>query len=144
MPSDTTILDAFAATDLFGSLNKRTIKRIAASATPVQHAAGKAITTQGEGGIGLHLILEGTATVSVNGEVVDHLGPGNYFGEISLIDGSPRSATVVADTDMQAAALSAWQFKPLLDEVPGLAKNLLLVMCERLRKAQAKDIVITA
>lgn len=142
MPVDSAVADAFAATDLFGSLDKRTIKRIASSATHIKHAAGKTITTQGQDAIGFHLILSGTATVSVNGEVVDHLRAGDYFGEISMIDGKERTATVVADSDIEAVALSSWEFKPMLDEVPGLAKALLLVTCERIRKAQTKALVI--
>lgn len=142
MSGDTAVADAFAATDLFGSLDKRTVKRIASTATHVKHPAGKTVTTQGQDAIGFHLILSGAATVSVNGEEVGRLKAGDYFGEISLIDGKERTATVVAASDIEAVALSSWQFRPLLDEVPGLAKALLLVMCERVRKAQARAIVI--
>jgi CRP-like cAMP-binding protein len=143
MPDNANIADAFAATDIFGSLDKRTIKRLAESATRTSHEAGKEITTQGESGVGFHLILSGSATVTVNGENVGQLKAGDYFGEISLIDGKRRSASVVTDSDMTTAALSAWQFRPMLDEVPGLAKSLLLVLCERVRKAEAKEIVMT-
>ncbi len=142
MPSDATIADAFAATDLFASLDQRTIKRLATAAKKIEHAAGREITTQGEGAVGFHLILSGSATVTVNGEETGRIGPGDYFGEISLIDGKPRTATIVTDTDMTTAAITAWQFRPMLDEVPDLARALLLVMCERVRKAQAKAIVM--
>jgi CRP-like cAMP-binding protein len=143
MAGSSTVADAFAATDLFGSLNKRTINRIADSAKTTNHGAGKEITTQGEEGVGFHLILSGAATVTVNGKAVSHLRPGDYFGEISLIDGKRRSATVITDAETTTAALSAWQFRPMLDEVPGLAKHLLLVLCERVRKAEANEIVLT-
>ena len=143
MSADNTIADALAATDLFGSLDKRTLKRIAGSVTPVRHPAGKTITTQGRDGIGFHLILSGSAVVSINGEEVGRLKAGDYFGEISLIDGKERTATVMADSDIEGVALSSWQFRPLLDEVPGLAKALLLVMCDRVRKAHARAVVLT-
>jgi len=60
----------------------------------------------------------------------------DYFGEISLIDGKPRSATVRAESDLTTASLVTWNFRPLLDEVPGLAQALLLVLCERLRAVE--------
>jgi CRP-like cAMP-binding protein len=136
MAADPSAADALAATDLFGALKKRALDKVASATRVVHHEAGKELTTEGEGGIGLHLITDGTASVSVRGADRGTLGPGQYFGEISLIDGKPRSATVTAQTPLTTLALTAWQFGPLLDEEPEMAKALLLVLCERLRASE--------
>jgi CRP/FNR family cyclic AMP-dependent transcriptional regulator len=136
MATDPSAVDALAATDLFGSLSKRSMAKVAARAKVVQHAAGKELTTEGDGGVAFHLITEGTASVSVRGTGRRTLGPGEYFGEIALIDGKPRSATVTAQTPLTTLSLVAWEFAPLLDEEPDVTKGLLLVLCGRLRSAE--------
>jgi CRP-like cAMP-binding protein len=136
MPADPEIIAALGATDLFGSLNKRSLRRLAMAAGRVSHESGKVITTQSEFGIGFHLILDGSATVSVKGRGKHQLGPGEYFGEISMIDGEPRSATVTATTPLTTAALTAWAFRPLLNEEPEIARALLTAICARLRKSE--------
>jgi CRP-like cAMP-binding protein len=136
MSADPAIVDAFAATDLFDGVSRRDLERIAALAKRFHHSAGQKLATQGESGIGFHLILDGTAKVSTGHGADRTIGKGAYFGEIALIDGEPRSATVTAETDLETASLTTWNFRPLLDEVPGLAKALLFVMCARLRRAE--------
>lgn len=139
MSADPAIVDAFAAADLFAGLPRGDIERIAASAKRVHHPAGKHLTSQGDAGVGFHMILDGTATVVTSTGHQHRIGKGAYFGEISLIDGKPRSADVTAETDIETASMTSWNFRPLLDEVPGLAKTLLFVMCERLRRAEHPD-----
>jgi CRP/FNR family transcriptional regulator, cyclic AMP receptor protein len=136
MAADPSVVAALAATDLFGSLNKRALGTVAASVKVVHHAAGKELTTEGDGGVAFHLITHGTASVSVRGAPRRSLGPGEYFGEISMIDGKPRSATVIADTPLTTLALVAWRFAPLLDEHPDVTKALLLTLCERIRTSE--------
>jgi CRP/FNR family cyclic AMP-dependent transcriptional regulator len=136
MATDPSVTGALAATDLFGSLSKRALARIAASVRVVQHPAAKDLTTEGDGGLGFHLITEGTASVSVRGTGRRPLGPGDYFGEISLIDGKPRSATIIAETPMTTLSLASWEFAPLLDEEPEVTKALLLLLCQRLRASE--------
>jgi CRP-like cAMP-binding protein len=136
MAADPSVVAALAATDLFGSLNKRALETVADSVKVVHHAAGKELTTEGDSGVAFHLITDGTVSVSVRGAQRRTLGPGEYFGEISMIDGKPRSATVVANTPLTTLAVVAWQFAPLLDEHPDIAKALLLTLCERLRSAE--------
>jgi CRP/FNR family transcriptional regulator, cyclic AMP receptor protein len=137
MAPDPAIIEALGSTDLFSSLDKRALSRLAASMRTVPHEAGKTLATQGEGGIAFHLILDGTATVTVEGRPAHQLGKGDYFGEISMIDGQPRSATVAADGPLTTAALTAWEFRPLLDEEPSVARALLLHLCKRLRSSEA-------
>src|SRR3954454_12887238 len=136
MAVDRRIVDAFAKTDLFRGLETRALERVAETAKTVHHAAGKSLTSEGQSGIGFHLILEGTANVSVHGEERHTLKEGDYFGEISLIDGKPRSATVTAKSDLTTASIVSWEFEPLLIEEPQITKALLLVMCGRLRAAE--------
>jgi CRP-like cAMP-binding protein len=136
MAADATVVKALADTDLFGSLSTKALKRVAGAARVVRHPAGKQVTEEGGRGVGFHLITEGTASVYVGDSRRPDLGPGNYFGEISLIDGKPRSATVTAATDLSTISLVSWAFSPLLMEEPELTKALLLVMCARLRAAE--------
>ena len=76
------------------------------------------------------------ADVRVGDESVAHIGPGGAVGELALIDGRPRSATVVAQTPVRTLSLASWNFRPLLREHPAIAEALLLEMCERLRECQ--------
>ena len=93
---------------------------------------GKEIVSQGKGGVAFFLILEGQATVMVDGEERRTLGPGDHFGEIALIAPDvPRTSTVRADSDMRLAALTAWNFKPFVLQNPDVAWALLEVMAKR-------------
>jgi CRP/FNR family transcriptional regulator, cyclic AMP receptor protein len=138
MAADPDAVKALGATDLFSSLSKSSLDAIAASARTVEHPAGKTITTEGDAGVGFHLITEGRAVVAVGGSQRAEIGPGKYFGEISLIDSGPRTATVTAKTDVTTISLAAWDFRPILESEPDIARALLLVMCKRLRAAEAR------
>jgi|SRR5579875_1823248 len=136
MAADPTVVDALANTELFGSLGKKQLNRVAESARVVDHDGGKEIASEGREGIGFHLILDGHASVRVHGQDRPQLGPGDYFGEISLIDGKPRSATVIADGSLTTVSIPAWQFQPLLDDDPELSRQLLVGLCARIRRAE--------
>ncbi len=136
MATDPAVVDALAHTDLFAGIKKRALASIASQARVVDHEAGKEITEQGQGAVGFHLIHDGRASVTVGGQRRADLGPGDYFGEISLIDGRPRSATIRAETPLVTIALSAWTFQPILDEHPEVVRQLLDLMCARLRAAE--------
>jgi CRP/FNR family cyclic AMP-dependent transcriptional regulator len=138
MAADPATVKALGATDLFSSLSKRSLDAVAASARTVEHPAGKTITTEGDAGVGFHLIIDGRATVAVGGSERAEIGRGRYFGEISLIDGGPRSATITAKTDLTTISLATWDFRPILESEPDIARALLLVMCKRLRQAEAR------
>ncbi|HET6815830.1 MAG TPA: cyclic nucleotide-binding domain-containing protein [Mycobacteriales bacterium] len=138
MSADQQVVDALRKVDLFASVGDRALDKLAARTRRTNHAAGKVVTSEAQEAVGFHLILEGTAEVLVNGTVVGSLRPGDYFGEISLIDGGPRSATIRATEQLTTLALPAWDFAPLLDEEPLLTKNLLLAMCKRVRAAESR------
>lgn len=130
-------VEALRQVDLFAGLSRRALEKVANTSKTVTHPQGKELAIQGQEGIGFHLILEGSVDVAVNGVQAKTLGPGDYFGEISLIDGKPRSATITATTPLTTLSMVSWMFRPLLDEEPELTKALLLKMCERLRATQA-------
>jgi CRP/FNR family cyclic AMP-dependent transcriptional regulator len=122
--------------DLFAGLNKRDLARVAAAAKEMTFSAGKVITAEGERGKLFHLIAEGQARVTVKGRKRGVLKVGDYFGEIALLDGGTRSATITAETPVRTYTLAPWNFKPLLQENPAITYQVLLQMCDRLRRAE--------
>ena len=127
-----------AGVDLFRDLSKAQLKRLAGAASEVSHPPGKAVATEGRGALAFHLIIEGAATVSKDGRELRTLGPGDYFGEISMIDGRPRSATVTALEALKVMAIPHQDFEAVIDEDPEVARRLLKTLCARLREAEAK------
>ncbi len=134
--ADQTIVDALEATDLFAGLSAKALNRVAGVARLVNHAEGKAIAAEGDDGMGLHIITQGTVSVTVHGESRPSMTVGDYFGEVSLIDGKPRSATVVADSPVTTVSIVSWQFKPVLDSEPEVSKAMLMTLCTRLRNSE--------
>jgi CRP/FNR family cyclic AMP-dependent transcriptional regulator len=132
------IATTLGRTDLFGGLNRRALLRLAAAAKVVQHEPGKAVADQGGSGIGFHLIVAGQAAVSIDGEPRPDLGPGDYFGEVSLVDGKPRSASVTALTYLTTVSLTSWDIRPLFEQEPDVMHALLLSLCARLRAAERR------
>jgi CRP-like cAMP-binding protein len=124
--------------DLFAGLSKRQAKRLVARAREVTHLKGNEVATEGGGAVGFHLILSGRATVTHGSDAIRTLGAGDYFGEISMIDGLPRSATVTIDDDVHALAIDHGVFEAVLDEQPEFARGLLKGLCSRLREAEAR------
>jgi CRP-like cAMP-binding protein len=122
---------------LFSSLGKRERRKLASGLNERRYSAGDALSSEHDGGIGFFLVAEGSATVTVNGNPRRTLAPGDYFGEMALITGEPRSAAIRADTDMLTYVLSQWNFKPLVVDNPEVAWELLKVLAHRLRATQA-------
>lgn len=133
-----TYLDHLAQVPMFSACSKKDLQTIAKASDEVSVAAGKTLVEEGKPGHEFFLIVDGTATVLRNGRKVATLGPGQYFGEMALLDRGPRSATVRADTDMTVLVLGQREFSGVIDEVPGLARKLLQSMAARLREADSK------
>src|SRR5437016_8543105 len=123
---------------LFEGLSQRELERLVGASKVVQAKAGHAVVVEGEAGVGFHLILEGKAKVTRGGRKLRLLGPGDSFGDIALIDGGVRSASVTAETPLQLLSVTTWQFKPLLIERPQIEYKLLLQLCARLRDAEKR------
>jgi CRP-like cAMP-binding protein len=141
--AESDVAELLSRIDLFAGLSRRQLKQLAARANEVRHDAGHVVTTEGRPALAFHMILEGQVTVTQGGTVLRTLGPAEHFGEISLIDGQGRSATVTAVTPMRAVALSHAAFDELLDDDPGFARGLLLGLCARLREAEQREATAT-
>ena len=124
---------------LFSGCTKRELDAIAKAVKEVQHRPGHVIAREGDTGLGFFLITEGTASVSVGGKARAKLGPGDFFGEISLLDRGPRTATVTATSPIKMLALTAWVFRGLVEQHPTIALNMLKVVAQRLRTAVKSD-----
>ena len=131
--------DTLRRVPLFSGVKPKELKKLDRRMTERTFNEGDTITTQGESGIGFFVIEDGNATVSIGGKIIRTLGPGEHFGEVALIDSGPRSATIVATTDLRCRAMSAWEFKPFVEEHPEVAWALLQTLARRLREAQAHE-----
>ena len=129
--------DTLGRVPLFSGVKPKELKKLGKRMTERLFSEGDTITAEGESGLGFFVIEEGNATVSRNGRIVRNLGPGEFFGEIALIDEGPRSATVVASTDLRCRGMTAWEFKPFVEEHPEVAWALMETLVERLRAAEA-------
>ena len=119
--------------DLFAGLGGVPLSAIADRAVEVEFLAGRPIARQGEVGTGFFLIVSGGAQVTRDGEPIATLGPGDFFGELSLLDQQPRVATVAAVGRTVCLAIASWDFERLLEEQPRVAIGLLRGVARRLR-----------
>jgi len=125
-----------AGIDLFQGLSKRDLKKLVRSGTQTSHPDGREVIAEGAGAIGFHLITAGEARVTSGETVRRTLGVGDYFGEISVIDGQPRSASVQAVGSLQTFAIHPDIFQKIIDHHPDFARGLLVLLCRRLREAE--------
>jgi CRP/FNR family cyclic AMP-dependent transcriptional regulator len=123
---------------LFSALSASQLRTLRRTVDEITVPSGKVLCEEGSVGREFFFIVEGSASVRRNGRKAATLGPGGYFGELSLLDRRPRSATVISDTDMTLLVLEQRRFNGLLDAMPALAHKLLVAMSERLREADAK------
>jgi CRP-like cAMP-binding protein len=105
----------------------------------VKHPAGHEVVVRGDNGVGFMIVLDGTLTVSTIQGKSRKLGPGDSFGEMSLLDHEGRSASVKADTDVSLATIPEWNFKPFLIEHPEVTYRLLQVLSQRVRQAESNQ-----
>ena len=115
------------------------LARVAACAAEVTREAGQVLALPDDPGSGMYVIREGTVAVIRDGQRVATMGPGQFFGEISVLDGGPRTADVRADQDTVCLTLISWEVKPLLMEEPNLTYKMLLEMVKRLRSQSPRD-----
>lgn len=133
------MVDSLREVPLFADLAPRDLKRLADSMQEMSFAAGKQVVAEGKGGVGFFVILDGTARVSQGGEQRGMLSAGDYFGEMALIDGNDRTASVHADSELRCAAMTTWNFRPFVKDHPEIAWALLTALVKRVREARARQ-----
>ncbi|HYQ12960.1 MAG TPA: cyclic nucleotide-binding domain-containing protein [Solirubrobacterales bacterium] len=134
------LVESLKRVPIFAGVRDKELGRLVKAMRDSRFNEGEVITTEGRSGVGFFLIEDGNATVSLRGEIVRTLGPGDHFGEIALIDEGPRSATVTASTDLRCRGLAAWEFKSFVQEHPEVAWPLLETLASRLRDAEERSI----
>jgi CRP-like cAMP-binding protein len=133
------LVETLSRVPMFTGMKEKELKRLAKAMAERTFDEGETITTEGQSGVGFFVIEDGNATVSLRGEVVNTLGPGDHFGEIALIDKGPRSATVVASTDLRCRGMTSWEFRPFVQSHPEVAWPMLEHLVGRLRDAERRD-----
>ncbi len=127
---------ALSRVPLFAGVEPRHLERLARQFRDRSFPEGAVVTREGEPGVGFFVVVEGSASVSIGGEPRATIGPGDSFGEMALLDEGPRSATIVAATDLRCLALSGWEFKPFVEENPSVAWAMLQTLAGRLRSLE--------
>jgi len=125
--------DLLSAARLFEGVDAEGMDRIASVAVEVEFPGDHVIARQGDIGTGFFVIVSGDVRVVRDGEIIARLGPGDFFGELSVLDGQPRLAQVVADGPTVCLALATWDFEAVLLEEPRLTLAILRGVARRLR-----------
>lgn len=141
MKTESDWVKILAKIDLFAGLPDKSLKKIAKQVREFNFPDGVTILEEDtEGKMGrMYIVLDGTAQADVDGKVVGTYGPGDHFGEMSVLDGGPRSATIKATSDLSVAGLASWNLRPILIEEPSIAIHLIEVLAKRLREANRRD-----
>ena len=126
--------------ELFDGLTTKEFEQVAIMCKPTEFRDGHNIVTEGERSARLYVITEGTAEVRVHGDRVDEIGPGDYFGEIAVIDGEPRAATVTATSPVSTLSLADFNVKALLRATPDIGFKMLQRACARIRALESEPI----
>ena len=124
--------DVLHRVPLFSGLKEKQLKGIAQAMAERSFSAGEEITTEGEISVGFYVIEDGHANVTMNGEDVGKLGPGDHFGEIALIAETPRAATVIAATELRCYGMTSWDFRALVERNGEIAWEMLSSIARKL------------
>lgn len=136
MGSKSDLAEVLGDVRLFSRCTPRQRRAIARHAQIAELPSGIDLVREGEPGDALFVIIEGSAVVRRGTVVLDRVGPGAYFGELAILDGEPRSATVIAETDVKVAVIGIRMFRTLLREFSDLAEQLLVALAGELREAR--------
>ena len=133
-------IDVLRQVSLFAELDDRALEQLAGQMHERRFREGGDVTSEGAGGAGFFVVAEGNADVTIGGEHRASIGPGDFFGEIALIDTTgKRTASIVAATDLLCYGLTPWEFRPFVEEHPKVAWALLQTLAKRLREAQSSQ-----
>ena len=131
------VIEVLRQSSIFGELPDKRLEKVRKAGKEMIFRPGDELAVQGESGDGRYfLIVDGEAELQIDGVARRTLSRGEDVGEISLIDGGPRSATVRARTDVRTFSLSSWNFRPLLADVD-IATAVVDLLCKRIRSGQA-------
>jgi CRP/FNR family transcriptional regulator, cyclic AMP receptor protein len=125
--------DVLKKVPLFASLDDRELEQIAGTMRERRFSAGDTVTEEGAGGAGFFIVESGEAEVSVDGQARGTITGGDYFGEIALLTGSDRTATITATSDMVCWGMTPWDFRPLVESNSTIAWKLLTAMADKLK-----------
>ena len=128
-------MDRLAAVALFARCSKRELQIVARHVETAEFPAGTQLVVEGEQGDAFFIVLDGEVVLRRGGRKVGTLGPGDYFGELALLDPAPRSATATAATEVRVAVLGARMFRTLLRELPSISERLLSSLARAFRDA---------
>jgi CRP-like cAMP-binding protein len=131
------LLEYLGVVPMFNGLSKKDLATVARVTDQVRVPAETVIAEQGEAGDAFYLIVSGSAVVRRNGRKLGEIGPGDFFGEVALLDGGPRSATVKMLEESVLLVMHRKDFEPLI-AVPSIARKLLVGLAERLRAADTR------
>lgn len=120
---------------LFEGFSPEELQRVADLGEEIELAPGSVIVDQGDPGLDCYVVVEGIASVYVAGDYIAAIRPGSMIGEMALVDHRPRSATVVADTQMRLLRLRSQAFRTLLDEMPKASERVMATLTARLRRS---------
>ena len=129
--------DVLRRVPLFADLDKRELAQIARLFKERRFSAGQTVVQEGSGGAAFFLIDSGEATVTAGGRRRATLGPGDFFGELALIDEGVRTATITAETDLACYGLTFWDFRPLVQNNAAIGWKLVQALVRRLREAES-------
>ena len=140
MPRENPVLAALGSLELFQGLTRKELGLVAKVAKERSFKPDETLTEEGTAGGRFYAILEGQVSVSVKGREIHKLGPGETVGEMALIDGGPRTATVTAITPVRTITMASWNLRSLLKEHASITYKLLVEVCRRLREADASPV----
>src|SRR3954463_11318312 len=126
---------------LFSDLDRKELESLSRTFKERTVSAGDTVVNEDSGAAGFFVIEDGNANVTVHGQERGKLGPGDYFGEIALIDEGARTATVTAESDMRLYGLTFWEFRPLVEQDARVAWKLLQALARKLREIEAREAI---
>lgn len=137
------VLDRLAGLPLFSACSRKELEAVARIGAPIVVEPGYLLTRQGRRGFEFFIVLSGEASCQIDGEEVARFGPGDFFGEMSILDRKPRSATVEAASAMEVIAIDSREFTAMLDTAPSTTRKILATLSERLRAAHVSGVAHT-
>jgi CRP/FNR family transcriptional regulator, cyclic AMP receptor protein len=137
--SHDTKADALGRCPFFAGLSRNELLEVAKVTEDLEVEEGKALTREGQSGSEFFVIVDGEVAVTKDGTEIRTLGPGDFFGEIALLEDTPRTATVIAKTPLRFFVLTRQAFRSLLAHQPELEEKVTKALEERLRGTSSED-----